>query len=56
MKKWYKSKTINFNALYLAVVAAVTEGFGVQIDPAVIAAVQTLMNFVLRKVTKEPIE
>ena len=56
-KKWYLSKTINFNAIYLALVAIAVEGFGVEIDPTIIVGLQTLVNIVLRKYfTREPIE
>lgn len=54
MPKFLKSKTINFNAIYLALVAIVTKGFGYDIDPEIIAACQTLMNWILRYLTKEP--
>lgn len=54
-KKWYKSKTINFNALYLAVIAILTQGFGIVIDPAVVTAGGVLLNWILRFITKQPI-
>lgn len=54
-KKWYLSKTINFNGIYLACVAIATEGFGLTIDPTIVAGGQALMNLILRKFTKEPI-
>ena len=55
-KKWYVSKTINFNAIFLAAVAVLSEGFGIAIDPTIIAGAQTLMNLLLRKYfTTEPI-
>ena len=55
-KKWYVSKTINFNAIFLALVAVVVEGFGVEIDPTIIVGLQTFMNVILRKYfTSEPI-
>lgn len=55
-KKWYLSKTINCNAIFLAIVAIATEGFGVEIDPTIIAGAQTLMNLLIRKYfTREPI-
>ena len=55
-KKWYLSKTINFNAIFLALVAIAVEGFGITIDPTIIVGLQTLMNLVLRKYfTREPI-
>ena len=53
--KWYKSKTINFNAIFLAAVAVVTEGFGVVLDPTIIAGAQTIMNLILRRLTNTPI-
>ena len=54
MPKFLKSKTINFNAIYLALIAIIQEGFGVSLDPAIVAAVQTIFNWILRYVTKEP--
>ena len=55
-KKWYLSKTINFNAIFLALVAIVTEGFGITVDPTIIAGLMALMNLILRKYfTREPI-
>ena len=55
-KRWYLSKTINFNAIFLACVAALTEGFGITVDPTIVAGAQTLMNLLLRKYfTTEPI-
>ena len=55
-KKWYVSKTIIFYAIFLAAVAVLSEGFGIAIDPTIIAGAQTLMNLLLRKYfTTEPI-
>jgi hypothetical protein len=55
-KKWYLSKTINFNAIYLAMIAVITEGFGIALDPTIVAGGQALMNLILRKYfTREPI-
>lgn len=55
-KKWYLSKTINFNAIYLACIAIAVEGFGYTIDPTIVAGGQALMNLILRKYfTREPI-
>ena len=55
-KKWYLSKTINFNAIFLALVAIVTKGFGITVDPTIIAGLMALMNAILRKYfTREPI-
>jgi hypothetical protein len=55
-KKWYLSKTINFNAIFLALVAIAVEGFGITIDPTIVVGLQTLMNLILRKYfTREPI-
>ena len=55
-KKWYVSKTINFNAIFLALVAVAVEGFGVEIDPTIVVGLQTFMNVILRKFfTTEPI-
>ena len=52
MKKWYKSKTINFNAMYLAIIA-VLQAFGLEIPTEAVVAVQTLINIILRAVTSE---
>jgi hypothetical protein len=55
-KKWYLSKTINFNAIFLALVAVAVEGFGLTIDPTIIVGLQTMMNLILRKYfTTEPV-
>ena len=48
-KKWYLSKTINCNAIFLALVAAITEGFGIDLDPTIVAGAQALMNLLIRK-------
>ena len=56
-KKWYLSKTINCNAIFLAVVAGVTEGFGITLDPTIVAGAQAVMNLFIRKYfTREPIK
>ena len=51
IKKWYQSKTVNFNAIYLGLVAIVTKGFGVEPDPVIIAGGMAAMNWVLRRIT-----
>ena len=55
MTKFLKSKTINFNAIYLALIAILTQGFGVEMSTEVVAAIQTLMNWILRAITKVPL-
>ena len=55
VKKWYKSKTIDFNVIYLAGIAILVKGLGIEIPPELIVAVQTIMNIVLRKLTTDPI-
>jgi hypothetical protein len=55
MKKWWQSKTINFNAIFLAIIAIVTQGFGIDIPAEWIAAAQTFLNIILRLITKQPI-
>lgn len=55
IKKWYKSKTINFNALIVAIVA-VLKSLDIYIEPEIIVAIQTIGNIVLRFVTSEPIK
>ena len=54
-KKWYKSKTLNFNAIYMALIAILTQGVGIVLDPEVVAAGGVLLNWILRLLTKEPI-
>ena len=54
-KKWYKSKTLNFNAIYLAVIAAMTQGFGIAISPELVAAGGVILNAILRLFTTEPL-
>lgn len=56
MKKYLKSKTINFNVVYGALVTIATQGFGINIAPEIIAAVGTVMNIVLRTITNEPLD
>ena len=56
-KKWYLSKTINLNAIFLALVAIAVEGFGLTIDPTIVVGLQAFLNIILRKYfTREPIE
>ena len=49
-----KSKTINFNALFLAVIA-VAGAFGFEMKPELVAALQTILNVGLRFVTDSPL-
>lgn len=55
MPKFWKSKTINFNIIYAALVTIITQGFGINISPELIAAIGTLLNIILRAITKEPL-
>lgn len=50
-----KSKTVNFNALFLALVA-VSGACGISLEPELVAALQTLLNVILRFLTSEPLE
>jgi hypothetical protein len=54
-KKWYKSKTLNLNAIYLAVIAGLTQGFGITISPELVAAGGVILNSILRVFTTEPL-
>ena len=59
MKKWYTSKTLWFNILALVVLVAGSFGYTGELPAewAVFApAIVALVNFVLRFVTKEPIQ
>jgi len=53
-KPWYKSKTIIVNAIAL-IALIIQEGTGFVISPAIQAEIITLINFILRKVTKNSI-
>lgn len=59
-KPWYKSKTLFVNAV--AFVAAIGTAFGAELgldaetQATLIAGIMAIINFVLRLVTKEPIE
>jgi hypothetical protein len=53
MSNPFKSKTINMNALYMALVA-VSSALGIELGPELIAAGQTILNIVMRYITKEP--
>jgi hypothetical protein len=53
-KKWYRSKTIWFNAVLAAAVAFAT-GIGHPIPEEVVAAIVTLGNIILRLITTAPI-
>lgn len=54
MKKWYASKTFWVNAL--ALVATIAQGsYGFVVSPEVQGIILTLVNVVLRTVTKEEI-
>ena len=50
-----KSKTVNLNAVAMIVVPLL-QAFGVVIDPTIIAAGFTLLNFGLRFVTKKALD
>lgn len=54
MKKWYKSKTINLNAAFIAIVSLL-RALGIHLEPEVVAAIQTFGNIILRLVTDQPI-
>ena len=54
-KKWYLSKTVWMNVAAL-LAAIITEAFGYDVDEKYVALFLTLMNLILRKVTKEAIE
>ena len=51
--KWWRSKTVNINALYLALVAVVS-ALGVQMEPELVSALQVILNVVLRAITNKP--
>ena len=52
--KIFKSKTIDFNAIVLAIFALL-KGFGFETPDDVIVAVVTIGNFILRFFTNEPL-
>jgi len=55
-KKWYVSKTIWVNAIMLVSSVLVATGVAaVEISPETVAIVITVINFILRAVTKEDI-
>jgi len=54
-KKWYLSRTVWMNVAAL-LAAIITEAFGYDVDEKYVALFLTLMNLILRKVTKEAIE
>jgi predicted permease len=56
MKKFWKSKTVNFNVIYAAIIAIITQGFGITISPEIMVLVQSLGNLIIRKFTNEKIE
>lgn len=49
-----KSKTVNFAAAATAVVGLL-KAFGVEMDPAVVAAIMTLLAVIMRMVTTMPV-
>lgn len=49
-----KSKTINLNAAGVALVPLL-QAFGIMLDPTMVAAGFTLLNWILRSVTKKPL-
>ena len=50
-----KSKTINYNGLYLAIVAMLP-ALGIAVKPELVAAGQTILNVVLRFMTESSLE
>ena len=52
--QFLKSKTVNFNGLYMAGVA-IAQAFGLQIPVEGVAAGQTILNIILRTVTRIPL-
>ena len=54
-KKWYLSRTVWMNVAAL-LAAIITEAFGYDVDEKYVALFMTVMNLVLRRVTKEAIE
>ncbi len=55
-KKWYLSKTIDMNVIFLALVGILVEGFGFPVEPTIVVGLQAFMNVILRKYfTREPI-
>ena len=53
-KQIIKSKTINANGLYVAVIA-VLGAYGVPLKPELVALGQMVLNIVMRMVTKGPL-
>ena len=49
-----KSKTVNFAAVATAIVGLL-KALGVEMDPAVVAAIMTLLALVMRMITSESI-
>ena len=57
MKPVYKSKTLIFNILAVVVLIANQFGFSdFQLDPETTATIVAVINFVLRFLTKEPLQ
>ncbi|MBW1803333.1 MAG: hypothetical protein JRJ85_21710 [Deltaproteobacteria bacterium] len=54
LKRLLKSKTIDFNAGFLALVALVG-ALGYQLSPEIVATASAFMNWVLRAITKMPL-
>ena len=53
-KKWYLSKTVWLNLAAL-IAAIITEAFGYNVDEKYVALFLTVLNLILRKVTREEI-
>ena len=53
-KVWWKSKTFWVNVISISSMIAASE-FGVEIDPATSVTLLSMINIVLRMITKEPI-
>lgn len=51
----FKSKTVNFAAATTALVALL-RALGVEMDPAIIASIMTLLAVALRLVTNKPMD
>ena len=54
LKQLYKSKTLDLNAAYVALVALLG-GLGIEVDPQIVALGAAVMNWILRFVTNKPL-
>jgi len=50
-----KSWTIDFNVILSAIVTILVKGFGIEVDPEVVASIATLGNIILRIKTDKPL-